>query len=96
LLPNLIDERILRRYKRFLADVELADGSIVTAHAPNTGNMATCWLPGYPVTRCAVQLSHSDDPRRKLSWTLERMDVGAAWLGVHTGRTNAVIAEGMT
>jgi len=91
LLPNLIDGRILRRYKRFLADVELADGSIVTAHVPNTGNMVTCWSPGAP-----VQLSHSDDPRRKLAWTLERVDMGAGWVGVHTGRTSAVIAEGVT
>lgn len=53
--------------------------------------MATCWSPGAP-----VQLSYSDDPRRKLAWTLERVDMGAGWVGVHTGRTNAVIAEGLT
>ncbi len=52
--------------------------------------MATCWTPGAP-----VQLSHSDDPRRKLSWTLERVDMGAGWVGVHTGRPNAVLAEGI-
>ena len=50
--------------------------------------MATCWAPGAP-----VQLSHSDDPRRKLAWTLERVDMGAGWVGVHTGRPNAVVAE---
>jgi len=82
---------MLRRYKRFLADVELADDSLVTAHVPNTGSMATCWSPGAP-----VQLSYSDNPRRKLAWTLERVDMGAGWVGVHTGRTNAVIAEGIT
>ncbi len=91
LLPTLTDGCILRRYKRFLADVELADGSAVTAHVPNTGSMATCWSPG-----ASVQLSHSDDPRRKLAWTLERVDMGAGWVGVHTGRTNAVVAEGVT
>lgn len=89
-MPTLSDGRILRRYKRFLADVELADGSLVTAHVPNTGSMATCWSPGAP-----VQLSHSDNPRRKLAWTLERVDMGAGWVGVHTGRTNAVVAEGI-
>jgi sugar fermentation stimulation protein A len=52
--------------------------------------MATCWAPGAP-----VQLSHSDDPRRRLAWTLERVDMGAGWVGVHTGRTNAVVAEGI-
>jgi len=90
LLPTLIDGRILRRYKRFLADVELADGSLITAHVPNTGSMATCWSPGAP-----AQLSHSDNPRRKLTWTLERVDMGAGWVGVHTGRANAVMAEGI-
>ena len=87
-LPPLFDGRILRRYKRFLADVELADGACVTAHVPNTGSMATCWEPGAP-----VQVSYSDNARRKLAWTLERVQMGAGWVGVHTGRTNPVIAE---
>ena len=87
-LPPLTDGRILRRYKRFLADVELADGTLVTAHCPNTGSMRGCWEPGAP-----VQLSHSDDPRRKLAWTLERVDMGNGWVGVNTSRTNAVVAE---
>ncbi|HSQ06914.1 MAG TPA: sugar fermentation stimulation protein SfsA, partial [Chromatiaceae bacterium] len=80
----------MRRYKRFLADCELADGRTVTAHVPNTGTMVTCWAPGAP-----VQLSHSPDPRRKLPWTLERVDMGSGWVGDHTGRPNAVMAEGI-
>ncbi len=87
-LPPLTAGRIQRRYKRFLADVELEDGSLVTAHCPNTGSMRGCWAPGAP-----VQLSHSDNPRRKLAWTLERVDMGAGWVGVNTTRTNAVVAE---
>lgn len=90
-LPDLIDGRILRRYKRFLADVELSDGRIVVAHVPNTGTMATCWVPG-----ATVQLSASANPRRKLAWTLERVDMGAGWVGVNTARPNHVIAEGIT
>lgn len=89
-LPPLVSGRILRRYKRFLADVELDDGRTVTAHCPNTGSMRTCWEPGAP-----VQLSHSDNPRRKLAWTLERVDMGGGWIGVNTGLANAVIAEGI-
>ena len=89
-LPTLVDGIILRRYKRFLADIELTDGRQVTAHCPNTGSMRTCWQPGAP-----VQLSHSDNPRRKLAWTLERVDMGQGWIGVHTGRTNQVIGEGL-
>ncbi|MES9992139.1 MAG: DNA/RNA nuclease SfsA [Candidatus Thiodiazotropha sp.] len=87
-LPPLTNGRILRRYKRFLADIELPGGEVVTAHCPNTGSMLGCWQPGAP-----VQLSHSDNPRRKLAWTLERVDMGQGWIGVHTGRTNPVIEE---
>jgi len=87
-LPPLINGHIIRRYKRFLADVELDSGETVTAHCPNTGSMTGCWAPGAP-----VQLSISDNPARKLKYTLERVDMGAGWVGVHTGRTNPVIAE---
>lgn len=87
-LPPLTDAFILKRYKRFLADVELADGSVVTAHCPNTGKMTGCWQPG-----ARAQLSHSNDPRRKLPWTLERVDMGAGWIGVNTHRVNGVVDE---
>ena len=89
-LPPLTDGHILRRYKRFLADVRLVGGEQVTAHVPNTGAMTGCWAAGAP-----VQLSHSDNPRRKLAWTLERVDMGAGWVGVNTMRVNGVIAEGI-
>ncbi|MES9956115.1 MAG: sugar fermentation stimulation protein SfsA, partial [Sedimenticola sp.] len=88
LLPPLTRGRIIKRYKRFLADVVLDDGSQVTAHCPNTGSMRGCWEPDAP-----VQLSHSDNPKRKLAWTLERVDMGKGWVGVNTARTNAVVAE---
>ena len=70
-LPPLFDGKIQTRYKRFLADVVLDDGRLVTAHCPNTGSMRGCWEPN-----ARVQLSHSDNPRRKLAWTLERVDMG--------------------
>ena len=88
MLPDLSRGTILRRYKRFLADVDLDDGRSVTAHCPNTGSMKTCWEPGVP-----VELSFTDAPHRKLPWTLERVDMGAGWVGVNTHRVNAVIAE---
>ncbi len=87
-LPPLTNGRILRRYKRFLADVELDDGTLVTAHCPNTGRMTGCWVAG-----AAVQLSFSNNPKRKLAWTLERVDMGMGWVGVNTARTNSVVAE---
>jgi len=91
LLPPLTDGRIIKRYKRFLADIRLDDGRLITAHCPNTGSMATCWEPGAP-----VQISYSDNPKRKLCWTLERVDMGRGWVGVHTGRVNHVIAAGIS
>lgn len=87
-LPPLTTGRILRRYKRFLADVVLDDGTEVVAHCPNTGAMTGCWTPDAP-----VQLSHSDNPKRKLAWTLERVDMGRGWVGVNTHRVNPVVAE---
>ncbi len=75
-LPPLTAGTIVKRYKRFLADVELPGEGIVTAHCPNTGSMATCWQPGAPAL-----LSHSDNPRRKLPWTLECVDMGRGWVG---------------
>ena len=86
--PPLTDGRIIRRYKRFLADVTLANGEVVTAHCPNTGTMKNCWAPGAP-----VQLSASDNPKRKLRWTLERVDMGGGWVGVNTTRVNHIIAD---
>ncbi|NOZ10032.1 MAG: DNA/RNA nuclease SfsA [Gammaproteobacteria bacterium] len=88
LLPPLTNGIIHKRYKRFLADVELDSGEQVVAHCPNTGAMTGCWEPG-----ARVQLSYADNPKRKLQWTLERVDMGAGWIGVHTGRANPVIAE---
>jgi sugar fermentation stimulation protein A len=89
-LPTLTDGRLLRRYKRFLADVELPDGRIVTAHCPNTGSMRSCLAD-----KAAVQLSYHDNPRRKLKWTLERIDMGNGWIGVNTVLVNSVIANAL-
>lgn len=85
-LPPLTRGTLLRRYKRFLADVELPGVGLVTAHCPNTGSMVSCWAPGAP-----VQLSHSDNPARKLAWTLECVDMGRGWVGVNTSRVNRAV-----
>ena len=86
LLPPLSPGTLIKRYKRFLADVELPDIGIVTAHCPNTGAMTSCWAPGAPAL-----LSHSDNPKRKLPWTLECVDMGRGWVGVNTSRVNLAI-----
>ena len=72
LLPPLIPGRLIRRYKRFLADVRLDDDSVVTVHCPNSGSMRGCLGGGWP-----VQLSLSDNSKRKYPHTLEMVHNGA-------------------
>lgn len=79
---------LVRRYKRFLADVDLDDGTRLTALCPNTGSMRTCATPGY-----RVALSRSDNPERKYAHTWELVHNGACWIGINTGRTNALARE---
>lgn len=85
--PPLVEGVLLRRYKRFLADVEI-EGRVVTAHCPNPGSMLDVAVPGSPAA-----LSRALDPRRSLSWTLELLQLGRSWVGVHTGRPNSLVEE---
>jgi sugar fermentation stimulation protein A len=85
---GLVLGRIQTRYKRFLADVELPDGTVVTAHTTNTGTMKTCWEPGD-----RVLLQAHDDPKRKLKFTWLACEREGAWVGVETGLPNKVVAE---
>ena len=90
-LPSpLYPGRLLRRYQRFLTDVELDDGRIVTAHTPNTGSMMQCAVPGH-----RVLISAAENPLRKLPWTLELIEVSGHWVDTHTHRTNRVVEEGL-
>ncbi len=75
--------RLVRRYKRFLADVETTDGEILTVHCPNPGSMLGMNAPG-----SAVRCSTHDDPRRKLRHSLEMIRVGRVWVGTNTARAN--------
>lgn len=91
LLPNRCQTGILlKRYKRFLADVRLEDGQVLTVHCPNSGSMRGCSTPGSPVL-----ISHSDGAKRKYAWTLEMVQERGVWIGVHTGRTNGLVREGL-
>jgi sugar fermentation stimulation protein A len=89
-LPSpLVEGHLLRRYQRFLVDVEIDGGRVVTAHTPNTGSMKQCAVPGY-----RVLLSRSGNPGRKLPYTLELIRVNGHWVDTHTHRTNRVVEEG--
>ncbi len=79
--------RFLRRYKRFFADIETADGTL-TVHCADPGSMRGFLRPG-----AAVRCSTSDDPRRALRHTLEMMRVGRVWVGLNPMRANALVAR---
>lgn len=79
---------LLQRYKRFLADVRLPDGSEVVCHCANPGSMLGVSKPG-----SAVYLSFSNSPTRKLSWTLEAIRVGRYWVGINPQRANRLAEE---
>jgi len=85
---NLVPGRILKRYKRFLADVQLEDGTLEVAHCTNTGTMATCWAPGD-----LVLLERATNQDRKLRYTWVACRHGETWIGVETGIPNKVVAE---
>jgi sugar fermentation stimulation protein A len=84
--PELVTGRLIQRYKRFLADVELADGRVVTAHCPNSGSMTACSEPGRP-----VYLSRHDDPKRKLKYTWEIIRMPDSLVGVNTLVPNRLV-----
>jgi len=87
---KLLDGVLIRRYQRFLAVVRLADGMEITAHTPNTGSMIQCAIPGH-----RVLLSRSDNPSRKLAYTLELVRIGRRWVDINTLRANRVVEEAL-
>lgn len=105
---NLVPARLIRRYKRFLADVVLLEGEevahrieedeeVVTVYCPNTGPMIGL-LDGLPNAR--VQLSKSDDPKRKYAYTLEMIQIHNGernvWVGVHSTSANRMVEQALT
>ena len=87
--PTLYPGILLKRYKRFFADIELATGEVITAHCSNTGPMTGVYLPGNK-----VYVSASDNPNRKLLYTwelIEVCDTVPTWVGVNTSLPNRVV-----
>ncbi|KGG16667.1 MULTISPECIES: DNA/RNA nuclease SfsA [unclassified Prochlorococcus] len=88
--PTLVEGVLQKRYKRFLADVQLDTGEIVTAHCANTGPMKGVLYPGG-----RVRLRYAPSPTRKLSWSWEQAQVpsekGYCWVGVNTSLPNTLV-----
>jgi sugar fermentation stimulation protein A len=84
----LIRGRLIKRYKRFLTDVELEDGTIVVAHCANSGSMESVKEPG-----SEVWLSPARNPDRKLKYTWELIRVGETLVGINTALPNLIVSE---
>lgn len=86
----LLEGRLVRRYKRFLADVTLPDGQVVIAHCPNPGAMQSCSPVG-----ARVWLTRHRSTTRRLAYTWELVETEHALVCVNTGRANDVVAEAL-
>ncbi|GLQ07291.1 DNA/RNA nuclease SfsA [Sneathiella chinensis] len=84
----LIRGTLIKRYKRFLSDIELADGTTVTAHCANSGSMMGLKEPGY-----GVWLSPANNPKRKLQYSWELVDTGTSLVGINTSLPNRIVTE---
>jgi sugar fermentation stimulation protein A len=87
---KLIGGRLVRRYRRFLIDVQLESGAIVTAHCPNSGTMVGCSEPG-----SCVLLSESKDPHRRNAYTWELIHLNGTWIGINVAMARKIVAEGI-
>lgn len=87
---RLIEGTLIARYKRFLMDLRLPDGSVVTVHCPNSGSMEGCLLEGAPVIA-----SEARNPDRRLRYTAETIHLPAGWVGINTHRTNLLVGEAL-
>lgn len=85
--PELIKGTLVKRYKRFLADVKLYDNKLVTAHCANPGKMTECSTPGQ-----TVWLSYHDNPKRKLKYTWELIQMPESLVGVNTQIPNRLVS----
>lgn len=85
---KLIHGTLVKRYKRFLADVILEDGTEVTVHCTNSGSMKSCLENG-----AEVWLSPATDPKRKTKFTWEMIKINGGWVGINTGNPNKLAFE---
>ena len=86
----LLPGRLIQRYKRFFADIELLDGTIITAHCPNTGSMQGVLKPGTP-----AWVSQNNNPKRTLKYTWELVEIDGTFVGVNTQNPNKIVGDAL-
>lgn len=86
----LVHGRLIKRYKRFLADVVLDSGEVVTVHCTNSGSMDSCLEEGAP-----VYLTPVDDPKRKTKFTWEMIFINGDWIGINTSHPNKIVYDAL-
>ncbi|MBL4560711.1 MAG: DNA/RNA nuclease SfsA [Labilibaculum sp.] len=84
----LVHGKLIKRYKRFLVDVELDNGDVVVAHTSNSGSMKTCLEEG-----AEVFLTYVEDPKRKTKYTWEMIKINNSWVGINTAVPNLLVYE---
>lgn len=88
---KLVHGRLIKRYKRFLADIELDNGEVVVAHCTNSGSMKSCLEEG-----AEVYLTPVNDPKRKTKFTWEMIQINNSWVGINTGNPNKLAFEAVS
>lgn len=88
---KLVHGTLIKRYKRFLADVSLDDGSEIVAHCTNSGSMKSCIEVG-----AEVYLTPVNDPKRKTKFTWEMIKMNGDWVGINTGNPNKLAFEAIS
>lgn len=88
---KLIHGTLIKRYKRFLADIKLENGEIITAHCTNSGSMKSCLENG-----AEVYLSPVNDPKRKTRFTWEMIKINSDWVCINTGNPNKIAFEAIS
>jgi len=87
-MKDYIIGKFIKRYKRFLVDVEINNKQIVTAHCTNTGSLKSCLVPN-----AEVIISISNNPKRKTRYTWEMIKINDSWVGINTNMANLIAYE---
>ncbi len=89
-LSNTLIGTFQKRYKRFFCDIQLENGTLITAFIPNTGRLTSCLKENQ-----RMLLTHSSNPKRKLAYTVEYAEMNNEWICINTHRANQLIKEAL-